>query len=85
VLSSHDIGLRDLIESATLQGELARMILVTVSIAADQPMSTDLSAAVQAAVGPAAEQIQTILRDLVGITAGNSRDDSPLPCGNANA
>ncbi len=38
VLSSHDIGLRDLIESAALLGELPRMYLITVSIA---PRSAD--------------------------------------------
>ena len=43
VLSAHDIGLRDLIESATLLGPLPQMFLVTVSVAADQPMGTELS------------------------------------------
>ena len=50
VLSAHDIGLRDLLESATLVGELPRMYLITVSIGPDQPMSTELSPPVLAAV-----------------------------------
>lgn len=64
VLSSHDIGLRDLIESATLLGELPRMFLITVSISSDQPMGLELSEPVTAAITPVVQQVQTILHDL---------------------
>ncbi|MHC4954106.1 MAG: HyaD/HybD family hydrogenase maturation endopeptidase [Planctomycetota bacterium] len=50
VLSAHDIGLRDLIESASVLGPLPRMTLITVSVAMDQTMGTDLSPAVEAAL-----------------------------------
>ncbi len=64
VLSSHDIGLRDLIESATLLGPLPQMFLITVSIASDQPMGLELSDSVAAAIVPVVKHVQTILRDL---------------------
>lgn len=56
VLSAHDIGLRDLLESATLIGELPSMHLITVSIGTDQPMSTGLSPPVLAAVDRVVEK-----------------------------
>jgi hydrogenase maturation protease len=74
VLSSHDIGLRDLIESATLLGGLPRMFLITVSIAADQAMGTELSAPVRTAIGPVVQQVQTIVRDLVEPTREDPRE-----------
>jgi len=42
-LSSHEIGLRDLIHSAALLGNLPEIDLITVSIPDDQPLSMDLS------------------------------------------
>ncbi len=42
-LSAHDIGLRDLLESASLLGPLPTMILVTASISGCQPMRAGLS------------------------------------------
>lgn len=85
VLSSHDIGLRDLIESATLLGDLPRMFLITISIAADQAMGTELSVPVHAAIGPVVQRVQTIAGKLVGPLAGKPCSDLPLPCGNGNA
>lgn len=49
-LSAHDIGLRDLIESAALLGPLPDVDLITVSVSAVRPMSTDLSPAVRHAL-----------------------------------
>jgi hydrogenase maturation protease len=45
-LSAHDIGLRDLIESAVLLGPLPKIYLITVSIAQPQSMQMELSPAV---------------------------------------
>lgn len=47
-LTAHDIGLRDLIESALLVGALPRIHLLTVSIDAIQAMQTELSPEVSA-------------------------------------
>ena len=49
-LSAHDIGLRDLIESAVLVGALPEIHLVTVSVASVQPMQTWLSPEVEASI-----------------------------------
>lgn len=49
-LSAHDIGLKDLIETAALLGYLPRVDLITVSIAEPQPMEVRLTPAVEAAV-----------------------------------
>lgn len=49
-LTAHDIGLRDLVESAALLGALPEVTLVTVSIEEIRAMVTDLSPAVAAAI-----------------------------------
>ena len=67
-LSAHDIGLRDLIESATLLGRLPRMYLVTVSIDSIQPMELTLSAEVEAALPIVAARIRGLVA-MAGPTA----------------
>ncbi|HYW78156.1 MAG TPA: hydrogenase maturation protease [Thermoguttaceae bacterium] len=62
VLSAHDIGLRDLLESATLLGALPRMFLVAVSIAAKQSLGTELSSEVQAAIDRVVEHVYAIVQ-----------------------
>ncbi len=64
VLSAHDIGLRDLLESAAILGSLPRMFLITVSIAAKQSIRIGLSPPVRAAVSCAMQRVQTILEEL---------------------
>ena len=49
-LSAHDIGLKDLVESAALLNMLPRVILVTVSVAGLQPMQMTLSPDVEASL-----------------------------------
>ena len=49
-LSAHDIGLRDLVESAALLGGLPKIYLVTVSVRELQPMQTSLSPSVEEAL-----------------------------------
>lgn len=60
-LTAHDIGLRDLIVSATLLGSLPRMRLITVSIDDMQSMQMTLSAAVDAAVPRVMEHIWELI------------------------
>ena len=60
-LTAHDIGLRDLIVSAALLGELPRMWLITVSIENIQPMQMTLSAAVDAAVPRVMERVWQLI------------------------
>lgn len=49
-LSAHDIGLKDLVESASLLGTLPEVTLITVSVADLQPMQMTLSPTVAAAL-----------------------------------
>jgi hydrogenase maturation protease len=63
-LSAHDIGLKDLVDSAAALGMMPRVILVTVSVADVQPMQLDLSPEVGAslpAVTTAVERLVTTL------------------------
>lgn len=60
-LTAHDIGLRDLIESATLLGQLPRMRLITISIDDMQAMQTTLSTPVAAAVPEVIARIRELV------------------------
>jgi hydrogenase maturation protease len=65
VLTAHDIGLRDLIEAASLLGPLPRMFLITISIDADQPMAVELSPPIRAAIPSVVTQVHSVLHQLV--------------------
>jgi hydrogenase maturation protease len=80
VLSAHDIGLRDLIESATLLGELPAMFLVAVTVAAQQPVGTELSPPVRAAVGGAVAQVQRLVESIMMTTRPGARGASAPEC-----
>ena len=60
-LTAHDIGLRDLIESAALLGRLPRIYLVTVSVDSLQPMELALSPEVEAALPAVVAEIQRLV------------------------
>ena len=60
-LSAHDIGLRDLVESAGLLGSLPRIDLVTVSVADIRSLTLDLSPAVAASL----DEIESAVRRLI--------------------
>jgi hydrogenase maturation protease len=62
-LGAHDIGLRDLIESAALLGTLPVVYLITVSIADIRSMTTELSPAVQRALEHVVQSVRHILRE----------------------
>ena len=67
-LSAHDIGLRDLIESTTVLGELPKMYLITVTIDSIQSMEMELSPEIEkqipAVIGRVKEILETINSDL---------------------
>lgn len=73
VLSSHDIGLRDLLETAALLGHTPVIDLVTVSIDADQDMGIGLSPAVEAALGPVLERVMSLLEESPRARGGRSQ------------
>lgn len=60
-LSAHDIGLRDLIESAAALGPLPEIILITISISEVQPMTTDLSPEVSSSLPRIVEQVKELV------------------------
>ena len=60
-LSAHDIGLCDLVESASLLGSLPRIDLVTVSVADVQSLTLDLSPAVAASL----DAVESVVRSLL--------------------
>ncbi len=74
-LSAHDIGLRDLIESAALLGPLPTMDLITISIAKIQPMSIEMTPEVSGAIPQVLQTVGALARDrlladaLAGVSA----------------
>lgn len=62
-LSAHDIGLRDLLETASLLGDLPRLALIAVSIASIQSMSMDLFPPVAASLDEIPSLIGRILAE----------------------
>ena len=64
-LSAHDIGLRDLIESTILTGNLPDIHLVTVSIGSLNDMTTELTPAVSAAIPSVVDSVNRILGELL--------------------
>lgn len=63
-LSAHDIGLKDLIESAALLGELPKMFLVIISIKKFQNLSLELSRLVAKAIPQAVETIDSLINKM---------------------
>jgi len=64
VLSAHDIGLKDLVESAALLGKLPKIYLITISVADIQNMEINLSESVKAALPMAQREVTKILAGL---------------------
>jgi hydrogenase maturation protease len=60
-LTAHDIGLRDLIEAASLLDALPRVFLVTVSVAELQSMQIGLSGAVAASLPRVVERVGSLV------------------------
>ncbi len=60
-LSAHDIGLRDLIETAVLSGGLPKIILITISIEKIQNMVMTLSPEIEKSILNVVEKIEKIL------------------------
>ncbi len=61
-LSSHDIGLKDLIESASLLGHLPEIILITISVNPEQSLIMELSDEVGESVDEATEIVLSLIR-----------------------
>lgn len=68
-LSAHDIGLRDLLESAQLVGPLPELFLITVSIHEIRSMVMELSDPVQRSLASVAEAVHNIVKNNAGGSA----------------
>ena len=62
-MSTHDIGLRDVIEALQICGKMPKIYLVTISVEDLQPMSVQLSAPVQDAAVQIFSKLYTLLWD----------------------
>ncbi|TNE57553.1 MAG: hydrogenase maturation protease [Bacteroidetes bacterium] len=60
-MSTHDVGLRDVLEALQITGRMPKVYLITVSVEELQPMSVDLSPAVQKAALEVITQVKTLL------------------------
>ncbi|MDH5397680.1 MAG: hydrogenase maturation protease [Cyclobacteriaceae bacterium] len=65
-LTAHDIGLKDLVESAIILGKLPKIYLITVSITEIQLMKMVLSKNVKASIPEVFKKITNILQGLNG-------------------
>jgi hydrogenase maturation protease len=73
-LTAHDIGLRDLVESAVLLGPLPPIHLVTVSIAGLSGLSLELSPPVRAALPRVVATVRELLAGGVGAEAADAAE-----------
>ncbi len=64
-LSAHDIGLRDLIESTAVLGELPKMYLITVTIDSIQSMQMELSSEIEKQIPAVVEKVKEVLETLL--------------------
>jgi hydrogenase maturation protease len=62
-LSSHDIGLKDLVESSALLGFLPEVSLITVSITENQPITMDLSPEIRETIPDVIAMLDKLLED----------------------
>jgi hydrogenase maturation protease len=67
-LSTHELGLKDMIESAHLLEKVPRIFLITVSINPQQDMDMTLSSEIEEKIPEITRTVQTILKDTLGFT-----------------
>lgn len=62
-MSTHDIGLRDVLEALQITGRMPKIYLITVSVEDMEPMTIHLSPAVQASAQKIVKKVHTLLWD----------------------
>ena len=65
-LSAHEIGLKDLLDSAILLGNMPKLYLVAISVKDFQDMGMDLSPEVAAAVPEAMRKVRELVGEITG-------------------
>lgn len=78
-LSSHDIGLRDLLEGLAILDRMPEVHLFAVSVASVQDQSITLSPEVEAAVPALLEAIQALARQLAGAGGPETHEGKHSP------
>jgi hydrogenase maturation protease len=63
-LSAHDIGLRDLIESTAVLGELPKMYLITITIDSIQSMELELSPEIKKQIPVVIGKVKEVLKTI---------------------
>lgn len=63
-LSAHDIGLKDLVESAALLDHMPEVHLITVSVATIQPMQLEMSTEIKDAIPKVIQSVSEILKTM---------------------
>ena len=63
-LSAHDIGIKDLVESAALLDHMPEVHLITVSVATIQPMQLEMSTEIKEAIPKVIQSVSEILRTM---------------------
>ena len=63
-LSAHDIGLKDLVDSAAILGSLPRVLLVTIAVASLQPMQMTLSPQIEASLPEVVATVERLVATL---------------------
>ncbi len=63
-MSTHDLGLRDVIDGLTFTGRLPKIYLFVISVEQVQPMYVGLSPAVQQAADTVIRKVQHLLRNI---------------------
>ena len=66
-LSAHDIGLRDLVNSAALLGHLPEIHLITISISGNQPLDMELSPEVSKSLPEIHKLVNKILKEIKSV------------------
>lgn len=67
VLSAHDVGLKDMIDTLEISNQMPKIILITVTIEEMRPMTITLSEKVQESIPKVVEKIQEILQAIIMI------------------
>ncbi len=63
-LSAHDIGLRDLVESAVITGKLPKIYLIVISILSVQNMEINLSLKIKNSIPVVIEKVKEIIKSM---------------------
>lgn len=69
-MSTHDIGLKDVVESMLLLGTLPEIHLFAVSIATVQPMQVGLSPEIEDCLVPLSRKVLDLAGELCGVSIG---------------